>query len=281
MGTRCAGPGHMGTRCVTARAMGTPVQDAGALARSGTRARPGPHGTGRLRSRCGLPDPRPGIPGPPVRRGTRGRPRHSPALPRLLRPILVPGRPGLSSDGGWAPDPPGRPEPGQWYPGRSEPGLPEPGLPGAGRQDSGRPEPGRGGSGPSGPGRPDPDPAGPDAGQWYSGRPEPGPERQWSEACGRWAPRRTGGWLPATPAGSDPGLEDAGPQDLGPLAAGPALRPALRTRPEASHPGQPRRTLTRTNTARKRSRHSRRGASTANPPQPGQSHACPGPGAWV
>ncbi len=113
-------------------------------------------------------------------------------------PLPGPGSPAAPSDGGWAPDPVGGPEPGQWYPDRTDPARTDPGPT---------------------------DPGGQDSGQWYSGRPEPSQ----GDSGSRESRPRDAGTRQAGPQGA--GLEDAslpGPslpdprtQDVTPRHAGP------------------------------------------------------------
>jgi UDP-GlcNAc:undecaprenyl-phosphate GlcNAc-1-phosphate transferase len=182
-----------------------------------------------------------------------------PETPASAEAVPGPGSPVAPTDGGWAPDPVGGREPGQWYPGRTDPARTDPGL-----TDSGRTDPGLTGSGHQDPGLTGSgwtDPARQDSGQWYSGRPEPS---QWDSGSWDSRPHDAGsrhasaqgadfegtgpedGGLPG-PSLGDPGLwnpspqnaapQDAGPQDIDPLTPDPARsQPPRPARARPVHP---------------------------------------------
>ena len=126
-----------------------------------------------------------------------------PGTPAPAEAAPGPGSPATPTDGGWAPDPVGSREPGQWYPGRTDPGLTGSGSADQDRQDSG---------------------------QWYSGRPEPSQRdsgRRDSRPHDAGA-RRAGLLDPGLEGASveEAGLPGASLTDPGPQPAGPAAGPA-------------------------------------------------------
>ena len=116
-----------------------------------------------------------------------------PDTPAPAEAVPGPGSPAAPSDGGWEPDLVGGPEPGQWYPGRTDPARTDPG--------------------------------GQDSGQWYSGRPEPS---QWDSGSRESHPRDARS-PQAGPQGAGlgdaslpgPSLPDPSTQNVAPRHAGP------------------------------------------------------------
>ena len=141
-----------------------------------------------------------------------------------------PAAPVAPADGGWAPDPLGGREPGQWYPGRTDPARTDPGGH-SGQWYSGRPEPGQQDSG-----RWDSRPY--DAGSRHAGAPDASFEDAGLEgpSLPDPGPQDAG---PQDPGRQDPGPQDTGPQHAGPQDPGPQDLDPLTPDPDRSQPPRP------------------------------------------